>query len=140
MLAFHGLTISTINIIADAFKQARASAPAVLLVDKLDCVFPARSSEAGLKHPSILSRLLVELDSAREERVALHATTNRLDDLDTALLRRLPLKIELPLPGTAARRSVLEMWIKTKVIVGTVGLRTVELVTVGPVAVESARE
>ncbi|KAK0542488.1 ATPase, partial [Tilletia horrida] len=123
-LAFHGLTINNIkfiylkasdihsNIIADAFKQAR---PAVLLVDELDCVFSTRSSEAGSKHPSILSQLLVELNSAREEQVASLATTNRPDDRNTALLRRLSLKIELPLLGTAARRSVLEMWIKTTV-------------------------
>ncbi|KAK0568313.1 hypothetical protein OC861_002103 [Tilletia horrida] len=103
------------RIIAEAFQQARSVAPAVLLIDELDCVFPARSSEAGSKHPSILSQLLVELDNVRDERVALLATTNCPDDLDVALLRRLPLRIAVPLPGHAARRSVLEMWIHEKV-------------------------
>ncbi|KAK0542823.1 hypothetical protein OC846_006624 [Tilletia horrida] len=134
MLALHALTSNDVKyvylkasdihskytgvserIIADAFKEARRCSPAVLLIDELDCVFPARSSEAGSKHPSILSQLLVELDSAREQRVALLATTNCPEDLDPALLRRLPLRIGVPLPGKAARRSVLELWIKTKV-------------------------
>ncbi|KAK0568820.1 hypothetical protein OC861_001597 [Tilletia horrida] len=87
MMAFHGLTANKIKfvylkasdihskftgvserIIADAFDKAHLAAPAVLLIDELDCVFPARSSEAGSKHPSTLSQLLVELDNARAHR------------------------------------------------------------------------
>ncbi|KAK0555428.1 ATPase [Tilletia horrida] len=126
MMAFHGLTANKIKfvylkasdihskftgvserIIADAFDKAHLAAPAVLLIDELDCVFPARSSEAGSKHPSTLSQLLVELDNARAHRVALLATTNCIEDLDPAPLRRLPLRIHVPLPNMAARRSVL---------------------------------
>ncbi|KAK0542310.1 hypothetical protein OC846_006773, partial [Tilletia horrida] len=36
-------------------------------------------------------------------------------DLDPALLRRLPLRINVPLPGMSARRAVLEMWVSSKV-------------------------
>ncbi|KAK0561710.1 hypothetical protein OC861_005687 [Tilletia horrida] len=94
--------------IAEAFDEARKSSPAVVLIDEIDCVFPARHSEAGAKHPSILSQLLVELDNVRDQRVALIATTNCPDNIDPALLRRLPLTVKVPLPDTKARRDVIE--------------------------------
>ncbi|KAK0546515.1 hypothetical protein OC846_005237, partial [Tilletia horrida] len=67
--------------IAEAFDEARKSSPAVLLV---------------------------ELDNVRDQRVALIATTNCPDNIDPALLRRLPLTVKVPLPDTKARRDVIE--------------------------------
>ncbi|KAK0543958.1 mitochondrial dynamin GTPase Msp1 [Tilletia horrida] len=115
MLALHGLTVNKIRTIADALKQGRAVAPAILLLDELDCVFPARSSEAGSKQPSILSQLLVKLDHAGPARVALLATIDCPGDLDYALRRRLPLQISVLLPNMMARRKMLEMGVKMKV-------------------------
>ncbi|KAE8218128.1 hypothetical protein CF319_g7935 [Tilletia indica] len=89
-------------------KQAKGSAPAIVIIDEIDCLFPARDSSAGDRNPSILAQLLTELDHVRDDRVALVATTNIISHIDPALLRRLPLKIEIPLPAIESRRAVIE--------------------------------
>ncbi|KAL9935946.1 hypothetical protein V8E36_005523, partial [Tilletia maclaganii] len=83
------------------FDQAKLSAPAVIMVDEVDCIFPSRS-EGSVHHQSILAQLLVELDQAQAHNVAFIATTNRLDAIDPALLRRLTLRLNVPKPNLDA--------------------------------------
>ncbi|KAL9937962.1 hypothetical protein V8E36_003507 [Tilletia maclaganii] len=87
------------------FDQAKLSAPAVIMVDEVDCIFPSRS-EGSVHHQSILAQLLVELDQAQAHNVAFIATTNRLDAIDPALLRRLTLRLNVPKPDLHARRAI----------------------------------
>ncbi|KAL9938354.1 hypothetical protein V8E36_002977 [Tilletia maclaganii] len=54
------------------FDQAKLSAPAVIMVDEVDCIFPSRS-EGSVHHQSILAQLLVELDRAQAHNPDLHA-------------------------------------------------------------------
>ncbi|CAD6930215.1 unnamed protein product [Tilletia controversa] len=88
------------KIISTTFAQAKLAVPSTIVMDEIDCIFPSRSSSAGEKNPSFLTQLLIEMDNVRGHRVALVATT---DLLDPALLRRLPVKIEVPLPSPSAR-------------------------------------
>ncbi|CAD6967173.1 unnamed protein product [Tilletia controversa] len=88
------------KIISTTFAQAKLAVPSTIGMDEIDCIFPSRSSSAGEKNPSFLTQLLIEMDNVRGHRVALVATT---DLLDPALLRRLPVKIEVPLPSPSAR-------------------------------------
>ncbi|KAE8214986.1 hypothetical protein CF319_g9047, partial [Tilletia indica] len=95
------------KIISTIFAQAKLAAPSIIVIDEIDCIFPSRSSSAGEKNPSVLAQLLTEMDNVRGHQVALVATTNLIDSLDPALLRRLPVKIEVPLPSPSARQEVL---------------------------------
>ncbi|KAK0534385.1 ATPase, partial [Tilletia horrida] len=101
---YHG---TSEKLLSNVFARAKQLAPAVIIFDEIDCIFPGRGSEAGDKHPSILAQLLTELDSAQDARVAVVATTNIKDDVDPALLRRLPLQLFVPMPDLAARKAVL---------------------------------
>ncbi|KAE8228038.1 hypothetical protein CF326_g7046 [Tilletia indica] len=96
------------KMLASVFADAKANAPAVVLIDEIDCVFPSRDSDStGASHVAMLSQLLTELDGVRDKRVALIATTNRKTSIDPALLRRLAVHIEVPLPDSAARKDII---------------------------------
>ncbi|CAD6909187.1 unnamed protein product [Tilletia caries] len=95
------------KILSNAFEEAKLAAPSIIVIDEIDCIFPSRGSVAGEKNPSVLAQILTEMDNVRGQRVAIVATTNVKDRLDPALLRRLPLKIEVPLPSLPAREALL---------------------------------
>ncbi len=71
------------------FEQARKDAPAIVFIDELDAVGAARSGHGfNREQDQTLNQLLVELDGfANRDQVIVMAASNRLQDLDAALLR-----------------------------------------------------
>ena len=96
--------------VRELFDRARSSAPAVVFLDEVDALAPARGSTDTGAAERVVSQLLTELDglSARGE-VAVLAATNRPDAIDPALLRpgRIEKRVPVPLPDRAARREIL---------------------------------
>ena len=96
--------------VRELFDRARRSAPAVVFLDELDALAPARGSTDTGAAERVVSQLLTELDglSARGE-VAVLAATNRPDAIDPALLRpgRIEKQVAVPLPDRAARQEIL---------------------------------
>src|ERR687887_1350323 len=71
------------------FAEARKHAPAIIFIDELDAVGAARTGHGfNREQDQTLNQLLVELDGfeARDQVIVMGAS-NRLQDLDTALLR-----------------------------------------------------
>ncbi|KAK0536141.1 hypothetical protein OC842_002089 [Tilletia horrida] len=99
--------------LAKVFQEAYKVAPAVIIMDEIECIFPSRSASTSTEHQkSLLSQLLVEMDQASANRVALVGTTNHLHAIDPALLRRLPVHIEVNLPNQASRHVLIEQLLK----------------------------
>jgi len=95
-----------------AFDVGRALQPCIIFIDEVDALGAARSgaTEDGGAGRRLLSELLVQMSAAAgEEALLVFAATNRLQDVDAALLRRFDRRIELPLPAAAARRGYLEV-------------------------------
>ncbi|KAL9935724.1 hypothetical protein V8E36_005301, partial [Tilletia maclaganii] len=76
---------------------AKCSAPAVIMIGEIDRIFPNRAEDT-VHQDSIQSHVLTELDSTANRNIILIATASRLDAMDPALRRRLPLQIHVPLP------------------------------------------
>ncbi|KAJ1626987.1 P-loop containing nucleoside triphosphate hydrolase protein [Pavlovales sp. CCMP2436] len=99
------------------FATAAACAPTVLFLDELDALVGARGATAGSSgadgvQSRVLSTLLTELDGIeRVEGVVLIGATNRLDLIDSALLRpgRLDVLIRVGLPTLPDRAEVLRV-------------------------------
>ena len=71
------------------FAEARKNAPSIIFIDELDAVGAARTGSGfNREQDQTLNQLLVELDGfeARDQVIVMGAS-NRLQDLDTALLR-----------------------------------------------------
>lgn len=104
--------------VKELFERARESAPCLLFLDELDIVAAARGGSGNDFTQEIVGQLLQEMDGAKAQTQAVFvlAATNRLDQLDAAVLSRFPKKIEIPNPDAAARKRLLQVMLKSKPI------------------------
>ena len=79
---------------ASCSTQARKNAPAIIFIDELDAVGMARTGHGfNREQDQTLNQLLVELDGfGTADQVVVMGASNRLQDLDSALLRPGPLR------------------------------------------------
>ena len=73
--------------LARTFDQAAAVAPGVILLEELDALGGRRDGEHGARIEEV-NTLLREVETAARRRLLVIGTTNRLDSIDRALLRR----------------------------------------------------
>jgi cell division protease FtsH len=119
------------------FEQARNDAPAIIFIDELDAVGMARTG-GGIhrEHDQTLNQLLVELDGFNEGeggQVIVMGASNRLQDLDVALLRpgRFDRQILVGSPDLAGREEILRVHTRGKPLAPDVDLHVVARQTAG---------
>src|SRR5262245_46035865 len=117
------------------FERARRNAPAIVFIDELDAVGSRRSgSSFNREHDQTLNQLLVELDGfAHREQVVIIAASNRLEDLDAALLRpgRFDRQILVGEPDLAGREAILHVHTRGKPLASDVDLAGLARQTAG---------
>jgi cell division protease FtsH len=117
------------------FQDARNNAPAIIFIDELDAVGVARSGHSfNREQDQTLNQLLVELDGfAGAEQVVVMAASNRLQDLDPALLRpgRFDRQVHVGEPDLAAREAILRVHTRGKPLASDVDLVLVARQTAG---------
>jgi len=94
--------------IAALFQEAASKAPTVLCFDEFDSFVPARGSEAARHRPEEVNEFLSQLNNCAQKGIFVIGTTNRMDMIDPAVLRkgRLDLQIEVPAPEPETRRQM----------------------------------
>jgi cell division protease FtsH len=117
------------------FEEARKNAPAIIFIDELDAVGGQRTGHGfSREQDQTLNQLLVELDGfeAREQVIVMGAS-NRLQDLDTALLRpgRFDRQVLVAAPDLAGREAILKVHTRGKPLSDDVDLRSVARQTAG---------
>jgi AFG3 family protein len=104
--------------VRDLFKKARERAPSIIFVDEIDAVAKKRHGKFGGSNDerdNTLNQLLVEMDGfTTEESVIVLAATNRVDILDSALLRpgRFDRQIDITLPTIKDRVEIFKVHLK----------------------------
>lgn len=95
------------------FSLARKLSPCVVFLDEIDALFGARMStrESGgaIAHRGVITEFMQEMDglkSSRDDNVIVIGATNRPFDLDDAVLRRLPRRLLVDLPGERERSGL----------------------------------
>ena len=129
---FAGLGASRIRKL---FAEARKNAPAIVFIDELDAVGAARTGHGfNREQDQTLNQLLVELDGfgARDQVVVMGAS-NRLQDLDPALLRpgRFDRQVLVTPPDVAGREAILRVHTRGKPLAGDVNLPLIARQTAG---------
>lgn len=97
------------------FSLARRLSPCVVFLDEIDALFGARMSAresggAATAHRGVITEFMQEMDglkSSKEDGVIVIGATNRPFDLDDAVLRRLPRRLLVDLPGEKERAGAL---------------------------------
>jgi transitional endoplasmic reticulum ATPase len=96
----------------DLVDELESDAPAILFIDELDAAAPDRSGAGGEAERRVITRLLSMLDGIDAgSRVAVLATTNRVEEIDAALRRpgRLGREIEVGVPDAAGREEIVRV-------------------------------
>src|SRR5579864_9134606 len=100
------------------FQEARKHAPAIVFIDELDAVGAQRSGHGfNREQDQTLNQLLVELDGFRSgDQIVVMGASNRLQDLDPALLRpgRFDRQLLVPPPDLAGREAILRVHTRGK--------------------------
>lgn len=102
--------------VRELFDRARESAPSLLFIDEIDIIASARGGGNDSFQTEIIGQLLQEMDGAKAQTQAVFvlAATNRIDQLDAALLSRLPKQIEIPLPDRDGAGRILQVLLRKK--------------------------
>ncbi len=124
------------------FKDARKKAPAIIFIDELDAVGTARSGHSlNREQDQTLNQLLVELDGfGGEDQVVVMGASNRLDQLDAALLRpgRFDRQVLVGPPDLSSREAILRVHTRDKPLATDVDLPMVARQTAGLTGAELA--
>jgi transitional endoplasmic reticulum ATPase len=105
--------------VREIFRKARQAAPCIIFLDEIDAIAPSRSSGTSDSHVTerIVSQILTEIDGLEElQNVVVIGATNRIDIIDSALLRpgRFDRIIEVPLPDIKGRENIFKIHTKKK--------------------------
>ncbi len=106
--------------VREVFRRARQASPCIIFFDEIDAIAPTRGMGGGnMVTERVVSQLLTELDGIQAlQGVVVLAATNRIDMIDTALLRggRFDKIISTSLPDKDARKQILQINLKGKPI------------------------
>lgn len=125
------------RLVREIFEFARENAPSILFIDELDAIGSRRidlATSGDREVQRTLMQLLSELDgfNARGD-VKIIAATNRIDILDSAMLRpgRFDRIIETPLPNAESRTIIFKIHTKGMNLKGDVDIEYLVQMTEG---------
>jgi cell division protease FtsH len=117
------------------FNEARKNAPSIIFIDELDAVGAARTGQGFTREQDqTLNQLLVELDGfSPSDQVVVMGASNRLQDLDPALLRpgRFDRQMLVGPPDLAGREAILNVHTRNKPLAADVDLGVIARQTSG---------
>ncbi len=122
--------------IRELFAQAKQSAKkqkklsAVIFIDEMEVLGGKRGNNSHQEHEQTLNELLVQMDgisSNEEVKILIIAATNRVDMLDSALLRpgRFDRLVKVDLPDKKGRVHILKLHMKNKPISDDVSIEKI---------------
>lgn len=130
--------------VRELFENAKKNAPCIVFIDEIDAIGGNRANfSSNGEQRQTLNELLVHLDGfSGSEGVLVICATNRLEDLDEALIRpgRFDKQIMVPLPNTPEEREeVINLYIKNKKLSEDVDINYLSKLTMGfsPAEIES---
>ena len=129
--------------IRELFAKARKQSPCIVFIDEIDAIGGKRSGMDNSEDRKAINALLTEMDGFNElDNVVVIGATNRMEDLDPALLRpgRFSDKFCVPLPENAKERlEVIDIYATNKDFAPDFSMEALAKETVGfsPAQIES---
>lgn len=122
--------------VRELFNEARKNAPCIIFIDEIDAVGGKRANfSSNGEQRQTLNELLTQMDGFQgSEGVLVLCATNRLEDLDEALIRpgRFDKQIMVPLPNTPEdREEVIKLYTANKKLNEDVNIQYLSKITMG---------
>eukprot|EP01135_Chromosphaera_perkinsii_P006810 Nk52_evm11s598 gene=Nk52_evmTU11s598 len=99
------------KLVRTLFQVATELQPSIIFIDEIDSILTERSEKEHEASRRLKTEFLVAFDgvtSSAKDRVLVMGATNRPQELDEAVLRRLPKRIYVPLPDVSTRKKLFE--------------------------------
>ncbi|KAL8956458.1 MAG: hypothetical protein Q9193_006031 [Seirophora villosa] len=95
------------------FNLGRMLSPCTIFLDEADALFRSRKPNDQSWERSQINQLLHEMDGLKKSRCSPFTllATNFPNDLDSAVLRRVPSRIHIGLPSPEARQQIFQMYL-----------------------------
>ncbi|KEF58816.1 uncharacterized protein A1O9_03659 [Exophiala aquamarina CBS 119918] len=127
------------KLVNAVFSLARKLEPAIVFIDEIDAVLGTRHSGEHEASGMVKAEFMTHWDglasattTGRPQRILILGATNRIQDIDDAILRRMPKKFPVSLPGASQRLKILKIMLKdTKVDVPNLDLEYLSRVMSG---------
>ncbi|KAK4939965.1 mitochondrial dynamin GTPase Msp1 [Elasticomyces elasticus] len=111
------------KLVNAVFSLARKLEPAIVFIDEIDAVLGTRHSGEHEASGMVKAEFMTHWDglasassSGRPQRILVLGATNRMQDIDDAILRRMPKKFPISLPNASQRLKILKLILReTKV-------------------------
>ena len=116
------------------FEDARKKAPCIIFIDEIDSIGGAREGNSHSENIQTINALLSELDGfSGSEGVVVIGATNRIQDLDPALIRpgRFDKHIAINPPDQKDRVAILKVHSENKALANDVNLQELSKLTIG---------
>lgn len=114
-------SVGSAKKITEIFNKAKDAAPSIVFIDEADSMFAKRRS---WNNNEGISQFLRSISDTAKDRVLVIAATNRIDDMDEAILRngRFSNKIEISYADTKGVLAVMEEYLKDKPVSNNLSL------------------
>lgn len=123
--------------VRELFAEAKKNTPCIIFIDELDAIGGKRGEvgNGNTEYRQTLNALLTEMSGFKSsEGILVIGATNRIEDLDSALLRpgRFTNKYCVPLPETIKeRKEIINLYIKDKALSDDVDIDVLAKDTIG---------
>lgn len=101
------------KLVAAVFSLARKLQPSIVFIDEIDAVLGQRRSGEHEASGMVKAEFMTHWDGlasstkqAGNQRICILGATNRIQDIDEAILRRMPKKFPVSLPNSSQRRQI----------------------------------
>lgn len=114
-------SVGSAKKITEIFNKAKDAAPSIVFIDEADSMFAKRRN---CNNNEGISQFLRSISDTAKDRVLVIAATNRIDDMDEAILRngRFSNKIEISYADTKGVLAVMEEYLKDKPVSNNLSL------------------
>ncbi|KAK5117897.1 hypothetical protein LTR85_008671 [Meristemomyces frigidus] len=107
------------KLVAAVFSLARKLQPTIVFIDEIDAVLGQRRSGEHEASGMVKAEFMTHWDglassttNGGSQRICILGATNRIQDIDEAILRRMPKKFPISLPNAGQRRQIFELTLK----------------------------
>jgi transitional endoplasmic reticulum ATPase len=104
----------SVKRVSQIFARAKENSPSLIFIDEMDGLMPRAAGLVGQHDIQVTEQFMIEISNLHpDQNVFLVGTTNHPDHIDPRVLRggRFSEKIEIGLPGSAARERLLARYL-----------------------------